>query len=831
MLFMPSFFWFRQGAQRSRIRIFSAFFFGIAVSIFFVSLSAAGALNDTGQTRCYDATALTVVACDDAHVGDVSQNPRQDARFGRDAAQAAGMLPAKTGGGSAGFDFSRICNDGSDCSTQTATGIYAGEWGCTRDNVTGLMWEMKTTTGGSPRDQLRFYSWYDSTIADPVERGEPGNIVGCGDTLGGANCNTENYVNSINAAGLCGRNDWRLPTRRELLSIVDYDGVGAIDTDYFPNTNVLNPTGFYWTVESDVLAPNRAWYVHFQYGNSVPSVKIGTTMGVRLVRGALPAASFQDNGDGTVSDAATGLMWDQCAIGQRTTGSGCAAAANAAPLTWQQALTAAVVSNEVNYLGYNDWRLPNVKELESLIAIDSPVYINQVAFPQTPADAFWSSTTFVVSPFSGWYVDFGHGNVSYLGNYSDTRMARLVRGGQVFASFDLLGVNSVTLSVTATGETNALLTVTVDRASTGYWLVLPAGSVMPTTAQLAAGASGSLAANTAASFGLSGLVPDTAYDLWFVARVDSNYSAIRKTSFTMPSATPPSPPSPPPSPSACSVVDGALLGPKCVYSVSQGAENLPVGFCIAAGESVTVSIDGAYYQLGADTPTACFEAVASGRPAYSGTGPGRGLLPVSGNARVTAAYPESVVIVARNGDIVTALTEQAGIRTRVNADCTSLSIVKNGGEIAAPAWMLASPPAGGCPSDALTPPTGAFAASGALACPKGENLAITDTFRRLSLAPTFAPGAGQRIFFAVRLPATDGNAESWFQFAGGGWQPLTDPIATAGTAPGGEISPWVLRYLDVGGLPSGTELYLGYGDDADEMSVNRRYCGLFRIAP
>ena len=63
-------------------------------------------LNDTGVTSCFDGT--TLVTCTAANSGDSAAYPSQDARFGRDAARAAGKLPAKIGGGAAGFDFTPL---------------------------------------------------------------------------------------------------------------------------------------------------------------------------------------------------------------------------------------------------------------------------------------------------------------------------------------------------------------------------------------------------------------------------------------------------------------------------------------------------------------------------------------------------------------------------------------------------------------------------------------------------------------------------------------------------------------------------------------------------
>ena len=76
----------------------------VALALLLPALAAAqtAPLNDTGQTLCYDGSAL--VACTAGNTGNAATHPGQDGRFGRDAAQAAGALPPKTGGGAAGFD-------------------------------------------------------------------------------------------------------------------------------------------------------------------------------------------------------------------------------------------------------------------------------------------------------------------------------------------------------------------------------------------------------------------------------------------------------------------------------------------------------------------------------------------------------------------------------------------------------------------------------------------------------------------------------------------------------------------------------------------------------
>ncbi len=268
----------------SRQRVFSAAAFLAIASATVLSVfppAAHAAPNDTGQTQCYNAAGIGV-PCNDANTGDTRSLPRQDGRFGRDAQAAAGAL-GKTGGGDAGFDLSKICNNGSDCSASVAIGVNPADWGCTRDNATGLMWEVKTAAGsGNSRDASWTYTWYDSTA--PVgARGVIGDTLTCGNTLGGANCNTENYVAAINATGLCGHSDWRLPTPRELLSIVHRGRVGpAIDPVYFPNTT----TDRHWSSTTTAADADLAWNVGFNDGDVGLDDKINF-VSVRLVRGGL----------------------------------------------------------------------------------------------------------------------------------------------------------------------------------------------------------------------------------------------------------------------------------------------------------------------------------------------------------------------------------------------------------------------------------------------------------------------------------------------------------------------------------------------------------------
>src|SRR5690606_37411470 len=138
----------------------------------------------------------------------VSDFPGQDAEYGRDALAAAGLLQ-KVGGGSAGFDFTKLDDNGNPLSAS------ATEWSCVKDNHTGLIWEEKTTSG--LRSMNHTYSWYNPDSS--TNGGHSG--YKDGGSCSESKCDTRDYVRAVNMQNLCGANDWRMPTIDELHSIVD----------------------------------------------------------------------------------------------------------------------------------------------------------------------------------------------------------------------------------------------------------------------------------------------------------------------------------------------------------------------------------------------------------------------------------------------------------------------------------------------------------------------------------------------------------------------------------------------------------------------------------
>lgn len=140
-----------------------------------------------------------------------------------------------------------------------------------------------------------------------------------------------------------------------------------------------------------------------------------------------PASRFTDNGDGTVTDKATGLMWKQCAEG--LSGADCGTG-SPARFSWKGALKRAQDVNSVGFAGYFDWRVPNINELVSIV--EEQCYepaINLSLFPETPLSYFWSSSPKANVGNYAWFVNFNNGYDFWYGK-NILNYVRLVRSGQ-----------------------------------------------------------------------------------------------------------------------------------------------------------------------------------------------------------------------------------------------------------------------------------------------------------------------------------------------------------------------------------------------------------------
>lgn len=266
-------------------------------------LTKTWALNDTGVVLCGDHV-------DDAVPGGPAQNtldcaatgsgssvagidgdgdsvpPGQDAHYGRDASHN------DPSDGHAGFSFTKLDNDGQSLPAS------AYSWNCVQDNVTGLVWEVKTNNRGLHGKEWVYTRYNSSGINDGGNAGfaDPGygvNTPGSDLCANISRCDTEKYISDVNAVGLCGASDWRLPSREELHSLLNLDRINpAIDTDYFPNTMAWSPLYYHEhrAYLSSSASPNSAagwgviwgmhsWGVDFYTGSSFQMLTGGRITG------------------------------------------------------------------------------------------------------------------------------------------------------------------------------------------------------------------------------------------------------------------------------------------------------------------------------------------------------------------------------------------------------------------------------------------------------------------------------------------------------------------------------------------------------------------------
>jgi hypothetical protein len=244
--------------------------------------------------------------------------------------------------------------------------------GTITDNVTGLMWQQSADTDGDG----------DIDAADKLTY-----------TQAGAYC--QNLT-------LADYTDWRLPDIKQLYSLIDFSGYNGTDTSGL--TPFIDTTYFNFA-HGDTGAGERI--IDAQYASSTLYVSHtahdgGSTMfGVNFADGRIKGYglalfgqaktffvicargntsygvnNFTDNGDSTITDSATGLMWSQNDSG--------------AALNWEQALAWVQTKNAQNYLGHDDWRLPNAKELQSILDYTrSPSTTNSAAI-----DPIFNATSF-----------------------------------------------------------------------------------------------------------------------------------------------------------------------------------------------------------------------------------------------------------------------------------------------------------------------------------------------------------------------------------------------------------------------------------------------------
>ena len=289
------------------------------------------------------------------------------------------------------------------------------------DQLTGLMWTRDGNAPGPPAcTPALVKTWQDAL----------------------------DYAACLNTNSYLGYADWRLPNRKELKSLVNYgqpdtatwlntQGFTNAKTDsYWSSTSYATNTGHAWDVSlidgvmSDVIKTinHYVWPVRAGQGSGAPAEQPKTGQTIcsnstgtvitctntgqdgELQKGvAWPSPRFTNADNSTpingnvVVDQLTGLMWTKDGNAP-----GPASCTPAAAKTWQDALDYVACLNTNSYLGYADWRLPDVNELESLVNADqsnTATWLNTQGFSHVQFQLYWSSTSYAADGSHAWFVD------------------------------------------------------------------------------------------------------------------------------------------------------------------------------------------------------------------------------------------------------------------------------------------------------------------------------------------------------------------------------------------------------------------------------------------
>lgn len=186
--------------------------------------------------------------------------------------------------------------------------------------------------------------------------------------------------------------DWRLPTIKELMTTLHFDyWAPACDTEYCPGNS-----GFFWSSNEDLEDSSKALNIYFYTGDIRSKDKTDTnSLYVRCVKGAFfdPTGTISENEDvnePVATDSMTGLSWTKTMDESAT---------------WEEALDGC---ETLNYGNYNDWRLPNIHELISVIKYNSTSITTELPNIET-ASPHWTSTTYSGMENNAFYFLFTSG--------------------------------------------------------------------------------------------------------------------------------------------------------------------------------------------------------------------------------------------------------------------------------------------------------------------------------------------------------------------------------------------------------------------------------------
>jgi len=220
----------------------------------------------------------------------------------------------------------------------------------------------------------------------------------------GGEMTVENAATYCDTLKLAGFSDWRLPTPLEAYSILNHQRSNpAIDITQFANTGAE----YWWTNTAQSTDASKIWVTNAGggIGNHLKTetVSAGGTKKIhaRAVRTPFTpqtlSTRFVDNGNGTVTDQLSNLVWEKTP--------------NTSAFNWEQALTYA---ENLTLAGTSDWRVPNIKEIQSLndFSAVNPA-VNTSIFSTIGVKKYWSSTTLPNQTTRAWYWDTQFGITTY----------------------------------------------------------------------------------------------------------------------------------------------------------------------------------------------------------------------------------------------------------------------------------------------------------------------------------------------------------------------------------------------------------------------------------
>jgi hypothetical protein len=220
----------------------------------------------------------------------------------------------------------------------------------------------------------------------------------------------QKFVDKMNQSKAFGFCNWRLPSRRELLSLVSHQHINPCLPKGHPFINVF--PGYYWTQNECSRLSDEAWYVHMGGGRVFRGMKHGSYMiwpvnGLKKQFKSDETRFVLNDPSNSIFDRYTGLIWQRHA---NPTGR---------PVDWQTALEVIRDYNsETKTVEDGGWRLPNIRELESLVSLDCHSPALSAGMPVEDVQAgYWSSTTSAYEPSYAWvlYLRDGEVGVGYKG--------------------------------------------------------------------------------------------------------------------------------------------------------------------------------------------------------------------------------------------------------------------------------------------------------------------------------------------------------------------------------------------------------------------------------